>query len=481
MLIWPVTYPYCVSGHSSSGRHRALRVIAGVASAGALALTVAAGSATVAVGRLEDNVTRIDISAQVGQRPVDFGDLSEGPVTFLLMGSDQRTGTGNKGYGNFEGARSDTTMLLHVYPDRKSAVVVNIPRDTIVDLPECTDEDDRVLPPIRDRFNVAFDRGGPGCTLKTVEAMTGLTVDHFVVLDFNGFKKTIDALGGVEVCLTRPLQDAKSGVDLPAGRTRVSGEDALAFVRVRHNIGDGSDISRINRQQIFLSSLIQEVTSSGLLTDPLRVWRVLNESSKAIATDTALADSEGLIAMAASLAGLRPKDVSFVTLPWLPNSDGATIVADQPKADAIWAALAAEQPWPPPPTKGADGEKLTEAPAEIVVDVHNATGVEGQGSRAAEGLAATGFGIGVIDAREKVSARTTIRHSPDQLEAARTLQAAVPGSVLREDPDQGTRLDLILGETYDGVQEIRVKATRTGSGVGGNEPSTTAAQDICTG
>ena len=317
------------------------------------------------------------------------------------MGSDQRTGKGNKGYGNFEGARSDTTMLLHVYPDRESAVVVSIPRDTIVDLPSCKDDDDKVLPPTRDRFNVAFDRGGPGCTLKTVEAMTGLTVDHFVVLDFNGFKKTIDALGGVEVCLTRPLQDSKSGVDLPAGRTRVSGEDALAFVRVRHNIGDGSDISRINRQQIFLSSLIQEVTGSGLLTDPLRVWRVLNESSKAIATDKALADSDGLIALAASLSGLRPKDVSFVTLPWLPNADGATIVADQPKADAIWAALAAEQPWPPPPTKGADGEKLTEAPAEILVDVHNATGVEGQGSRAAEDLAAQGFRIGAIDAREK--------------------------------------------------------------------------------
>ena len=470
-----------MSGHSGSGRHRVLRVIAGVASAGALALTVAAGSATVAVGHLEDNVTRIDISEQVGERPVDYGDLSEGPVTFLLMGSDQRTGKGNKGYGNFEGARSDTTMLLHIYPDRESAVVVSIPRDTIVDLPSCKDADGQVLPATRDRFNAAFDRGGPGCTVKTVEAMTGMPVDHFVVLDFNGFKKTIDALGGVEVCLTRPLQDSKSGVDLPAGRTRVSGEQALSFVRVRHNIGDGSDISRINRQQIFLSSLIQEVTGSGLLTDPLRVWRVLSESSKSIATDKALADSDGLLALAASVSGLRPKDVSFVTLPWLPNADGATIVADQPKADAIWAALAAEQPWPPPPTKGADGEKLTETPDQILVDVHNASGVDGQGSRAAEDLAAQGFRIGVIDAREKVSSRTTIRHAPDQLEAARTLQAAVPGSVLREDPDRGTRLDLTLGETYDGVDEVRVKAPKTGSGVGGNQPSTTAAQDICTG
>jgi LCP family protein required for cell wall assembly len=372
-------------------------------------------------------------------------------------------------------------MLVHVYPDRESAVVVSIPRDTIVDLPSCKDSDGRVLPAARDRFNAAFDRGGPGCTVKTVEEMTGLPIDHFVVLDFNGFKKTIDALGGVEVCLTRPLQDSKSGVDLPAGRTRVGGEEALSFVRVRHNIGDGSDISRINRQQIFLSSLIQEVTGSGLLTDPLRVWRVLSESSKSIATDTALADSDGLLALAASLSGLRPKDISFVTLPWLPNADGATIVADQPKADAIWAALADEKPWPPPPTKGADGQKLTEVPEKILVDVHNASGVEGQGSRAAEDLAAQGFRIGVVNAREKVARATTIRHAPDQFEAARTLQAAIPGSVLREDPEGGTRLDLTLGETYDGVEEVRVKAPRTGSGVGGTQPSTTAAQDICTG
>ena len=264
-----VTYPYGVSR-----RHRSLRVLAGVASAGVLVGTVLAGSATIAADHLTDNVTTIDISHQVGERPVDYGDLESGPVTILVMGSDQRTGKGNKGYGNFEGARSDTTMLVHVYPDRESAVVLSIPRDTVTDLPSCQGADGQTLGPIRERFNTAFDRGGPGCTVKAVEQLTGLRVDHFVVLDFNGFKKTIDALGGVEVCLTRPLQDRQSGVDLPAGRTRVTGEEALGFVRVRHNIGDGSDIGRINRQQLFLSSLIQEVSSSGLLTDPLRVWRV---------------------------------------------------------------------------------------------------------------------------------------------------------------------------------------------------------------
>ena len=317
--------------------------------------------------------------------------------------------------------------------------------------------------------------------MKTVEAMTGLSVDHFVVLDFNGFKKTIDALGGVEVCLTRPLQDSKSGVDLPAGRTRVSGEDALSFVRVRHNIGDGSDISRINRQQIFLSSLIQEVTGSGLLTDPLRLWRVLSESSKSIATDNGLADSDGLLALAASMSGLRPKDISFVTLPWLPNADGATIVTDQPKADAIWAALADEKPWPPPPTKGADGKKLTVVPGEILVDVHNASGVDGQGSRAAQDLAAQGFGIGVVNAREKVASSDHHPTRPGPARGGPDPAGRRAGIGAARGPRAGSRLDLTLGGTYDGVDTVRVKAATTGSGVGGNQPSTTAAQDICHG
>ncbi len=474
MLVGRVTYPYGVSG-----RHRLLRVGAGILSAGALALTVAAGSATVAVDHLQANVTTIDISEQVGERPVDYGDLSSGPVTFLLMGSDARTGKGNEKYGYFDGARSDTTMLLKVYPDRESAVLVSIPRDTLVTLPTCKAADGTVVGGYRARFNAAFDNGGPGCTIKAVEELTGLTVDHFVVLDFNGFKRTVEALGGVEVCLTHPLQDSKSGIDLPAGRSRVTGEDALAFVRVRHNIGDGSDIGRINRQQIFMSSLIQEVTGSGLLTDPLRLWRVLDASSKAIATDKALSNPKGMLALASSLSGLRPDDITFVTLPWLDSGDGATIVVDEVRAAPIWEALATDQPWPPPPTPGADGQKLTVAPGDIRVDVHNATGIDGEGARAADQLIADGFRIGVINARPTTVKRTTIRHSPDQLEAARTLQAAVPGSVLKESADLGGTLSLTLGTSYDGVEQIRVKTKKASPSTNGQ--AATAAQDICTG
>lgn len=463
-----------------SGSHRILRVAGALASASALALTVAAGSATLAVGHLQGNVTTVDISDQVGQRPLDFGDLSQGPVTLLVMGSDERTGTGNTRYGHFDGARSDTTMLVHVYPDRESAVVLSIPRDTVMQLPACRSSSGEHLGAVRDRFNAAFDRGGPGCTVKAVESLTGLQVDHFVVLDFHGFKKTINALGGVEVCLTRPLKDEKSGVDLPAGRTRVKGEDALAFVRVRHNIGDGSDISRINRQQLFLSSLIQEVSSSGLLTDPLRLWRVLNEASKSLAADRAMTDPAGVVALASSLVGIRPKDITFVTLPWLPSGDGATIVMDRGRAEPIFAAIAEESPWPPPPTKGADGQPLTVLPARVLVDVRNATGTQGVASTVAGELAGQGFRTGRLDSGPD-RATTVIRHSPDQLQAARTLQAAVPGSTLKEVDSLGPRLQLVLGRDAHEVRAIRVRTPSSSSSGSSGSGTSSAAQDICTG
>jgi LCP family protein required for cell wall assembly len=440
---------------------------------------VLAGSATLAADHLTENLTTIDISHQVGERPVDYGDLESGPVTILVMGSDKRSGQGNTGYGDFEGARSDTTMLVHIYPDRDSAVVLSIPRDTVTDLPSCKTAQGKTMAPIRERFNAAFDRGGPGCTLKAVEKLTGLRVDHFVVLDFNGFKKTIDALGGVQVCLTRPLQDRQSGVDLPAGRTRVSGEQALGFVRVRHNIGDGSDLGRINRQQLFLSSLIQEVTSSGLLKDPLRMWRVLRESSKSVATDKAMADTKAILALATSLVGMRPDDITFVTLPWVWNpADPNTVVIDRARADPILAALESDSPWPPPSTPGVDGKPLKAAPGTVTVAIRNATGVQGRATAAAAKLSPQGFQIARLSSDGVARKATTIHYASDHLQAARTLQAAVPGSRLVMDQGVGDTLVLVLGRAYEGVETVRVKGAKAASG---SPEVATADQNICTG
>jgi LCP family protein required for cell wall assembly len=453
-------------------------------SAGALAVTVAAGSATVAVDKLQDNVEQVDIADQVGPRPVNHTELDSGPLNILLMGSDKRTGKGNTGYGYFDGERSDTAMLLHIYPDRRSAVIVSVPRDTITDIPSCVDRDGNAVPASRGRFNSAYTIGGPGCTIKTLEQMSGLQINHFVVLDFNGFKRTVTALGGVEVCLNNPIDDPSSDIHLPAGHSRISGDVALDFVRVRHGVGDGSDIGRIARQQLFLTSMIKEVTSSGLMTDPIRLWNVLDETTKSIKTDKALADPRKLITLAGSLRYIQPSDVNFVTLPWYSNNDGATVSEDKKLSAPMWAAIRAEEPWPPPPSKGADGKRLTVKPTEITVEVRNGTGTAGVGTKAANALSEQGFSAWankMIDNRK----HTWVSYDPSQYEAARTVQAALPGSRLLEDDRLGSTLLVRLGADYSGVSELNVRPPKVERDITPTDGThddgvTNAGDDICT-
>ena len=177
----------------------------------------------------------------------DAGTIDDRPLTLLVMGSDTREGQ-DDGFGSaalIDGARSDTTMLVHLSGDRENVTVVSIPRDLMVTLPECTMADGTPTYSYTDRFNAAFSIGGPECTIRAATALTGLPINHFVVVDFTAFERAIDALGGVEVCLTRPVTDPLAVLDLPAGVSRVDGAQGLAFGRAPTSLGDGSDQARI--------------------------------------------------------------------------------------------------------------------------------------------------------------------------------------------------------------------------------------------
>ncbi len=248
---------------------------------------------TVAVDHLESNVTRIDISDQVGERPVDYGDLSSGPVTFLLMGSDQRTGKGNKGYGFFEGARSDTTMLVHVYPDRDSAVVVSIPRDTVVDLPTCKDADGATVPGTRDRFNTAFDMRWPGLHR---EDRRGDDRPDRRPLRRAGLQRlqADDRRPRRRRGLPDPTAEGHQVRCGPAGRAHPRQRRGRARIRPRA----AQHRRRLGHQPDQPPAAVPVLADPGgdrlgPARDPVRVWRVLDESSKSIATDPALADCEG--------------------------------------------------------------------------------------------------------------------------------------------------------------------------------------------
>ncbi|MUH45743.1 MAG: hypothetical protein F2793_04440, partial [Actinobacteria bacterium] len=292
------------------------RALAATLAAAILAITIVGAGVNTVMGRLQGNITAVDVSEQLGGEPgsssapivVDEETGNYQPLTVLLMGSDSRTGKDNRGYGSasqFGGARSDTTILLHVTADRQHAVAVSIPRDTLITLPQCK-RDGKSVGGYEAKFNAAFDLAGPGCTIKAVEEMSGLNIDNFMMVDFGGFKRIVDAIGGVEICLSADVNDSKSGLELSKGKHVVQGEEALAFVRARKTLGDGSDTSRIRRQQAFISSLTRKVLSSGTLLNPATLVSLLDAATASLTADPQLADINNLRELALSMKDLRP-------------------------------------------------------------------------------------------------------------------------------------------------------------------------------
>ena len=238
----------------------------------AAALAVALVLGIVAYVKLTGNINRLDITEALGDRPkqqaTTDAETNLAPLNIMVMGSDTRDGIGNSAYGSnnteygVAGARSDTNLVVHLSADRKSAIVVSIPRDSMTKAPRNCKQTrlERSRTGVVRQWNANFTQGGPACTIKTFEGLTGIYLDHFVVIDFRGFEKMVDALGGVTVCTPEPINDRDSHLTLPAGKTKVNGKQALGYVRVRKTVGDGSDLGRINRQQAFLSSVVQQAT-----------------------------------------------------------------------------------------------------------------------------------------------------------------------------------------------------------------------------
>ena len=284
-----------------------------IALAGGLALLLVMGA--MAYVKLNGNIKALDVSKLLGKRPVSSADRVTNlkPLNILVMGSDTRA-LGTKAFGTTSevaGARSDTTLIVHLSGDRKSAVVVSVPRDSMTHAPrDCKDPNSTVADgPIR-QWNANLTLGGPACLIRTVEGNTGIFIDHFMLLDFLGFQSMVDALGSVEVCMPTAVNDSFSGLRLPAGRSRVNGQQALAFVRARHNIGtDASDLGRITRQQAIMSAGVQEATSSQLLLRPDKLFRFPVAVTKSLTADPGLANLNALCEVAQSVVGLSTSQV----------------------------------------------------------------------------------------------------------------------------------------------------------------------------
>jgi LCP family protein required for cell wall assembly len=447
-------------------RGRVARIIAGLAALAVIATALVGAGMEFLYGRLQGNITSLDISDVLGRGPntaVTDADGNYQPLTILLMGSDSREGVPDSRYGDpsiHSNARSDTTIVVHVGADRSFATAVSIPRDTWVTLPECPrPESGEMGGGFEAKFNTAFEIGGPGCTMKLVEQMTGLEIDHFAVIDFMGFTSIVDALGGVEVCLTESVNDPDSKLVLPAGTTVVDGEQALAFVRARKTLSDGSDLSRIKRQQTFLSSMVREATAAQLFFNPVRLYSVLDAATSSLTTDQGLADRDVLQQTALSLRSVQPGDITFLTMPWVERGDGSNVVMDADRAARVWQSIADDVPWKKPRRANrdtAEADTLTVAPADISLTVLNGSGVAGRAGQTAQVLGSAGFVIvNVADADRPDYSQTEVRYAPGSLEAARTVAAALPGAKLVEDSGV-TSVTIVLGRDFTEVVDVTI-------------------------
>ncbi|MEU5542246.1 LCP family protein [Streptomyces sioyaensis] len=308
--------------------------------------------------KLNGNLKGVDINSALGHdRPKN---VDNGSMDILVMGSDSRAGK-NGEYGKDEGgARSDTAMIVHVYKGRKKASVVSIPRDTLVQRPDCTTDGKDVPGQQRAMFNTAFEVGGPACAVKTVESISGTRMDHFIEVDFTGFKKLIDALGGVDVTTKKSIDDNSSHLHLPAGKHTLNGEQSLALVRTRHGVpgGDGSDLGRIQLQQTFLKALMNQVKNVGVLTNPTKLYDIADTATKAITTDTDLNSVSELTGLAKSLGNIGSDNINMVTLPvTYDKANPDRVVPLEKQSQLVWDALRQDQEIPQSATKGSAGDQ----------------------------------------------------------------------------------------------------------------------------
>lgn len=336
-------------------RRRRATVMAAWSLAGLV--VVGGGGLGFAYFQLDGNLKAVDINNALGKnRPQNVDNGSE---DILVLGSDSRSGA-NQQYGVDEGgARSDTAMVVHVNKGHKTASVVSIPRDTLVTRPACESDEGGADVPGEQRamFNTAYEVGGPACAVKTVESMSGIRMDHYLEVDFTGFKKLIDKLGGVEITTKRAINDSKSHLNLEPGTHTLNGEQSLGLVRTRKSVGDGSDLGRIQLQQAFIKALMVQAKSVGVL-DGTKLYGLADTATRAITTDSDLGSVKKLAGFANGLKGLGADDVHMVTLPVeYDPADPNRVIPQEKAGQQVWTALRHDSPIPASATEKSAGDK----------------------------------------------------------------------------------------------------------------------------
>lgn len=427
-------------------------------------------------------------AAMLGHRPPFTAGLN-----ILIIGSDSRAGL--KGYGqDVLGSRSDTSMLLHIAPGHTRADIISFPRDSMVPVLACADDGmghqgQPAQPGVFERLNSTFSAGGAPCLWKTLEQETGIRIQHFVEVNFAGFQSIVNDVGGVPVCLPFAINNAQSRLRLSAGKHVVTGAQALAFVRLRENIGEGSDTQRIQRQQYFLAAVMQKLKATNLLSQPSRIYNVVRDAAKSLTTDSGL-DLTTMLRIANSMKSLNSNAVQFITVPVVPYPADplAELAWEQPQAHQLFQAIEADRDLP----KAARGKKPaatvpTVSPARVHVQVLNGAGTQGLASTAATALTGKGFQVtGQGDAANFSYTSNVIEYSSAaQMPQVNALKSALGPVAVQQNAALGTgSITLILGSSYNGLQGASGSATKKQSAktlknLAKNYDGITASTNIC--
>ena len=346
----PVKLDRAVARHGNiqaTGRFRALLGILGKALIVVLVstLTVTTVSAIQLAGKF--GAGEIDVLTTDGSDreipPIN------GPINMLLVGSDSRQGAGNSAFGDTSGVLADVIILMHISEDRQNAVALSFPRDLLVPWPACpsTTGGPGYYAQSLGQINATIANGGPGCTLLTVEKLTGLNIPYLAMVDFNGVIELSNAVGGVEVCVAQDIEDEYTNTYLKKGMHTLQGVQALQFLRTRHGVGDGSDLGRISNQQVYLTSLVRKLKSKDILSNPVALYSLAQAAAEHMKLSSTLSDPTTLMAIANALKDIPMKKVTFLQLPsvsGLPAPNQGRVMPDYEKAQVLFDLMINDQP-----------------------------------------------------------------------------------------------------------------------------------------
>ncbi|MEO3750279.1 LCP family protein [Streptomyces sp. B6B3] len=447
--------------------------------AGSLAFLVAAVAVAgwLYIRHLNGNIEKAELN--LGDSQLDRAEpnaAGQTPLNILLLGSDSRDGEENQDLGGARdlagGAhRADTQMLLHASADRSNITLISVPRDTQVTIPRCTDpETGEVYPEeLSASINTSLSHGGPGCTVATWEALTGIPIDHFMMVDFAGVVDMADAVGGVPVCVQDNVYDEDSGLRLEAGDHILEGEEALQWLRTRHGFSNGSDVDRTRAQQMYLSNMAHELQEGTSLTNPGQLMDLAEAATNALVVDHGIGTVNKLYDLGEDLRRVPSDRINSITMPWLPDPEDpeVTVIPDPVEAEALFSLVREDSALDEPAGDGddqqggenADDAEPTEAadPAEqIAITVRNATGydglppVDGRAADITDQLYQLGFTAAATDETLGSEAASSVLYPTEadrpNAEAVATA-LGLPASAVRVSPTE-VGITLVIGADW---------------------------------